>query len=57
MPITEWTRRIDRIWAHNHIQNGHVEGDKPTGEPHQTANWAKGEWKKEHKYLVDNKVV
>ena len=61
-PITTWKRFNEdtQKWSHNHIEDGHIEGDqylKPVGSESQTANWSKGTWIHEHKHLHDNKVV
>jgi len=61
-PITVWRRfnSGDHKWDFNHIEDGHVKGDqylKPIGNKEQTANWAKGTWMHELKYLKNNKVV
>lgn len=60
-PITVWVRfdKDAKKWSHNHIEDGHMGNKqlKPIGSKAQTANWSKGMWMYEHKYLDNNKVV
>lgn len=58
-PITVWKKfnEKEQQWEHNHIQDGHVIGDKPTGTKEQTAAWAKGTWVFFHKHLDSNQVI
>ena len=55
MKITVWQRfNLDKNeWRHNHIENGHLNQSKPTGDCNQTKNWARGIWRHEHSYLVN----
>ncbi len=58
MKITTWSRLTKGEYKHNHIEEGHVTNDKPTGQPHQTKSWKDGVWEKEWYWLdKDNKVV
>jgi len=58
-PITVWRKfNVEtQRWEHNHIENGHVVANKPTGTAHQTKAWEKSTWMFEHKHLNDQEVV
>ena len=50
-PITAWARwspggDFQGKWTHNHIQDGHVKGDRPVGHP----DWKGGRWRYRHLY-------
>lgn len=52
---TVWKRRNEetRKFEHNHVEDGWATGEKPVGKfDHQTKNWSKGLWMKEHVMLV-----
>lgn len=67
-PVTKWERWreprpddgthviIPGRWVHNHIENGHVQGDRPkpvdASSKLQTESWADGEWRFTHGFLV-----
>lgn len=57
--ITVWERfnQESQQWEHNHIEDGHIEGEKPVGTESQTKGWSKGTWTREHKHLDNNKVI
>ena len=57
MKITVWRRLTKSGYQHNHIEEGHVENNKPIGQPHQTRSWKDGEWEKEWMWLNDNNEV
>ena len=57
--ITVWKRfnEKEQRWKHNHIEDGHVTGIKPTGTAEQTLAWSKGTWMFFHKHLDNNQVI
>jgi hypothetical protein len=57
--ITIWKKfnEKEQVWKHNHIQDGHVVGNKPLGNKEQTTAWSKGTWMFFHKYLDSNQVI
>lgn len=58
--ITVWKKYNDnrKQYEHNHICDGHVDGDIPIGTKEQNKNWNKSKWIKIHCYLdQQHKVV
>ena len=58
-PITVWLRFDDKTkrWNHNHIEDGHITANKPTGNKEQNRSWGAGTWMFRHKYLDSNYKV
>lgn len=60
-PITVWKKFNVKTqkWDHNHIEDGHVFGNKPIGKfPEQTKKWRNNIWICNHRHLdIDGKVV
>ena len=51
-PVTLWFREGDKGFEFNHLEDGHVESDRPTPKvPSHKAAWAKGTWVSEHAWL------
>lgn len=44
-------------WRHNHIDNGHADGDAPTPKFPSQAGWAKRKWRKTLGHLDDAHVL
>jgi hypothetical protein len=42
----------NEVFEHNHIENGHCEGDKPTPKHPSHSAWARSKWRKEHAVLT-----
>ena len=58
--ITVWQRYSEshKDWEHNHIEDGHIISDKPTGNTkEQKRLWGGGKWKYKHAHLTDKNVV
>lgn len=57
--ITIWEKFNEKkqIWEHNHIEDGHIIANKPTGTKEQNIAWMKGTWRYFHKHLDSNHVV
>ena len=46
------------VWLHNHIEDGHIEADKPTVKFPEQNGWKGGTWRKEFAHLDDhNKIM
>ena len=63
-PITIWLcwtkqKNGSHEWEHNHIEDGHVEGDfpKPVVDVPGQKGWKNFKWSKMHAYLDDKGVV
>ena len=58
-PITVWRRFNPKTqeFEHNHIQDGHVDGDIPHGTRKQNAIWHRAKWQKVFGYLDANHKV
>ncbi len=59
-PVTVWKKFNvkSQKWDHNHIEDGHVSGNKPIGNTTQTKNWDEGTWIYEQLYITkDYKVI
>jgi hypothetical protein len=55
--ITVWSVYRDDAYHHNHIEDGHVDGDKPVPRFPSQRGWTSRGWRKTFAYLVDGKVV
>jgi len=58
-PITSWSKynRKTKQWRHNHIEDGHITKDFPTGTSEQTEAWKSGLWTQYYEYMDSNRVV
>ena len=58
-PLTVWEvwDEDHKGWQHNHIEDGHVEGDTPTPRFASQSGWKKRKWRKSFAHLDDRDVV
>ena len=52
-PVTLWAvwNSKTKKYVHNHLEDGHVSGDKPEPKFPAQQGWLSSKWRKEHKYL------
>ena len=58
--ITVWKKlnNTTKIFEHNHIEDGHMNGDKPIGKyPNQTKGWSSETWYKIFAFLDENNKI
>lgn len=56
-----WTKQPDAsyVWEHNHIEDGHAQGDfpKPVVDVPGQRGWKNFKWRRSHGYLDEKGVV
>jgi hypothetical protein len=56
--ITLWKcKNREGIYEHNHIEDGHVDGDKPKLRFPSQSLWKNGEWIKIHCWIKDGIII
>ena len=56
--VTVWYKKFkNQEFEHNHIEDGHVKGNKPISKFPSQKGWNNAAWKKEYRYLDDNNKV
>ena len=58
-PVTRWEVWDDEAedWQHNHIEDGHIEGDAPEGRFPSQSGWKKRKWRKSFGHLDERHVL
>ena len=51
IPITVWRKLEGDQFVHHHIEEGHIEGDKPLPKFPTQSGWLHATWEKEHCFL------